>query len=127
MNLLLATAVILSCKTLVAVDGDTIRCDGERMRLLGDGAPFVSGIDAPEIRRARCGAEKLLGERARHRLAELIRTDGLVIEDSRKRDSYRRPLVRLRLPDGRTAGGVLLAEGLAVKWLPGQRYDWCAR
>ena len=127
MNLLLATAVILSCKTLVAVDGDTIRCDGERMRLLGDGAPFVSGIDAPEIRRAGCGAEKLLGERARQRLAELIRTDGLVIEDSRKRDSYRRPLVRLRLPDGRTAGGVLLAEGLAVEWFPGQRHDWCAR
>jgi endonuclease YncB( thermonuclease family) len=38
---------------------------------------------------------------------------------------YDRPLVVLRLPDGRTIGSVLLAEGLAVEWTPGSDFNWC--
>ncbi|WP_336057664.1 hypothetical protein [Nitratireductor sp. CH_MIT9313-5] len=33
---------------LLAVDGDTMKCDGQNMRLLGLGAPNVEGIDTPE-------------------------------------------------------------------------------
>ncbi|MGO8403977.1 thermonuclease family protein, partial [Rhizobium ruizarguesonis] len=38
-------AAILMCASLTAVDCDTVRCDGQPMRLLGGGVPFVSGID----------------------------------------------------------------------------------
>jgi hypothetical protein len=42
-------AAVIVCASLTAVDGDTVRCDGQLMRLLGQGVPFVSGIDTPEI------------------------------------------------------------------------------
>ena len=41
----LLAATILSCSPLVAVDGDTIKCSGQNMRLIGDGIPCRSGID----------------------------------------------------------------------------------
>ena len=46
-------ATVLTCSSLVAVDGDTIRCGTERMRDMGPGSPFKSGYDAPEIRNAK--------------------------------------------------------------------------
>ncbi|SFJ53779.1 hypothetical protein SAMN03080618_03255 [Aquamicrobium aerolatum DSM 21857] len=58
----LVTAVVLSCSSLVAVDGDTIRCGNERMRDMGPGSPNKSGYDAPEIGNAKCANERLLGE-----------------------------------------------------------------
>lgn len=58
------------CASLVAVDGDTIKCNGENMRLMGTGKPFVSGVDTPEIR-GKCQAEKDLAQKAKRRTAEL--------------------------------------------------------
>jgi endonuclease YncB( thermonuclease family) len=57
-------------------------------------------------------------------MAELIQTPGILIEDSGEIDSCGRPLVVLRLPDGRTIGSVMLAKGLAVEWRPGGDFDW---
>lgn len=117
---------LLICASLSAVDGDTVKCDGQNLRDMGDGAPFVSGYDTPEIGdRAGCEQERALGILAKRRMAELIRTPGLLIEDSGEIDRYDRPLVVLRLPDGRTIGSVLLAEGLAVEWRPDSDFDWC--
>jgi micrococcal nuclease len=117
---------ILICASLTAVDGDTVKCDGQNLRDMGDGAPFVSGYDTPEIgRNAACDSENAAGMLAKRRMAELIRTPGLVIEDSGHVDRFDRPLVVLRLPDGRTIGNVLQAEGLAVEWLPGSDVEWC--
>lgn len=117
---------LILCASLAAVDGDTVRCDGRLMRAIGDGSPFVSGFDTPEIGgRARCAAERTAGIAARDRMAELISTPGLTIEDSGAVDRYGRALVALRLPDGRTIGSVLIAEGLARVWVPGYRADWC--
>lgn len=110
--------------SLVAIDGDTVKCDGISMRLLGDGAPFVSGVDAPETSRARCNAERELGEQSRQRLSELLQNISAV-EDSGVRDPFDRPLVRVRLADGRTAGAVLIAEGLATEWVPKYNATWC--
>nr|WP_221960717.1 hypothetical protein [Rhizobium laguerreae] len=42
-------AGLIICASLSVVDGDTAKCDGQNMRLLGEGVPFVSGIDTPEI------------------------------------------------------------------------------
>ncbi len=96
------------------------------MRDMSDGEPFVSGYDTPEIRKYKCPAEKELGQAARKRMAELLKTPGLEIIDSGQVDKqWKRPLVWAILPDGRSIGSVLIAEGLARVWTPEYRADWC--
>ncbi|AET73317.1 nuclease [Emiliania huxleyi virus PS401] len=117
---------LMICAVLLAVDGDTVKCDGQNLRPMGDGAPFVSGFDAPEIGRfADCPEEHRLGVRTFARMSELLQLPGLVVEESREIDRFGRPLVVLRLPDGRTLGSILIAEGLAVEWTPDYRASWC--
>lgn len=119
---------LLACTMLVAVDGDTARCEDTNtlLRILGDGAPYESGVDAPETRGNGCQAEAMLGQLAKNRLQELIETPGMVIEDSGEIDHFGRPLVTLRLPDGQTAGQILIEEGLAVIWTnDGENGLWC--
>lgn len=120
---------LIFCAILTVVDGDTVRCDGELLRMLGDGAPFVAGVDAPEIQHRECVAELMLGRLAKSRLQELVETPGMVIEDSGERDTtqHTRRLVTLRMPDGRTAGQILIDEGLAGVWTAEDgQVDWCA-
>ena len=120
--------VVIACAMLLPVDGDTVKCDGVNFRPMGPGAPFVSGFDTPEIRNPKCLDEAEAAARAMVRMAEILRTPGIRIIDSGDRDKTRerRPLVWIVLPDGRTAGEILLQEGLAVEWLPGRKTDWCA-
>ncbi len=118
----------VSCASLIVIDGDTIKCDGQNMRLLGGGAPFKSGVDAPEMgSRAKCDYERDLAMKAKARLKELLLAGVPRIEDSGARDrtQSRRPLVNVYLPDGREAGQVLMSEGLAREWRPKHRIDWC--
>jgi endonuclease YncB( thermonuclease family) len=124
----LIAASYIACADLRVVDGDTIKCDGQNMRLLGDGEPFVSGIDAPETSRAKCDQERKLGNEAKQRLSQLLKTPGIKIEDSGARDTtqQKRPLVRLRLPDGRFAETIMIQEGYAVVWTPGYKRMWCS-
>lgn len=117
------SAMIMTCLSIVAVDGDTLKCDGVSLRPMGDGAPFVSGWDAPEIFKPKCSLEKDLGLLAKRRFAELIATPGLLIEDSGQKDRYGRPLVWLRLPDGKTVGHIMIREGFAQYWPDGA--GWC--
>lgn len=123
-----AAAQGVSCASLVVIDGDTIKCDGQNMRLLGGGVPFKSGVDAPEMgSRAKCEAERLLALEAKARLKVLLLAGVPRIENSGARDSTssRRPLINVYLPDGREAGQILMSEGLAKPWGPRQRVDWC--
>lgn len=118
----------ISCASLIVIDGDTIKCDGQNMRLLGGGVPFKSGVDAPEVgKRAKCEFERDLALKARARLKELLLAGVPRIEDSGARDRTpsRRPLVNIYLPDGREAGQVLMSEGLAREWRPKHSIDWC--
>lgn len=120
---------IIICAMLTVVDGDTVRCDGQLLRMLGDGAPNVSGVDAPELRHRECLAELMLARLAMSRLQELIETPGMQIEDSGQRDATRqtRRLVTLRMPDGQTAGQMLIDEGYAGIWTPDAgQVDWCS-
>ncbi len=118
----------VACASLVVIDGDTIKCDDQNMRLLGGGVPFKSGVDAPEMgSRAKCDYERDMAMKAKARLKELL-LDGVPrIEDSGAMDrtQSRRPLVNVYLPDGREAGQVLMSEGLAREWRPKHRIDWC--
>lgn len=103
----------LSC----VVDGDTIWHRGVKMRLLD--------IDAPETSGAQCDREREIGKQATRKLQQLM-ARGYQVEDGGKKDrtSDRRSLVRLRLPDGRDAGKVLIREGLAQPW-PNVGNRWC--
>jgi endonuclease YncB( thermonuclease family) len=121
----LLAATFISCASLVAVDGDTVKCDGVRMRLLGDGEPFKSGIDTPETRNAKCSVERELGMKAKRRLSEILLAPGIQVEDSGAIDRHKRPLVRLRLPNGSIAEQVLIDEGYAAVWSPHYVPHWC--
>ena len=91
----------MTCAVLLVVDGDTVKCDGQNLRMMGDGAPYVSGFDTPELGwRADCRVENRLGIMAAARTSEMIDIEGLQIEDSGRLDRDDRPLVKIRLPDG---------------------------
>lgn len=117
----------LACLELYATDGDSITCDGTNMRDMGDGAPFVSGYDTPETYRSKCDEELKLGEAAKRRMDELLSIPGIQVIDSGRfhKTSSRRPLVWVKLPSGRSVGNVMIAEGLARKWTPGYKANWC--
>ncbi|MFS2179553.1 thermonuclease family protein [Rhizobium pisi] len=120
-------AELYVCASLTAVDGDTVRCDGQLMRLLGGGIPFASGIDTPEIgSHARCLKERKLALIAKGRLRELLEERGLRIEiKGIDNTPAHRPLVNIYTRDGREVGSMLLAEGFARKWRPRHKNDWC--
>lgn len=116
---------VITCGSLTAVDGDTIKCGGQNMRDMGDRKPNVSGYDTPETYRPKCQQELELGRAATARMQELLKTPGIQVRDSGKADRYKRPLVWVILPDGRSAGSVLIAEGLARVWTPSYEAYWC--
>lgn len=119
---------MLMCASLTAVDGDTVRCDGQLMRLLGGGVPFQWGIDTPEIgSHAKCIKERKLALIAKGRLKELLAEKGLTIEFYGVRDKTpsHRPLVNIYRADGSEVGQTLLREGFAREWRPGHHNDWC--
>ncbi len=97
------------------VDGDTGWQDGRKWRL--------AGIDAPELGNAECGRERELAQKSLDRLTTLM-ARGYRIVWSGKDDRYGRALVDVTLADGRDAGSVLRAEGLAQPW-PNSGNVWC--
>lgn len=87
----LFAAALLAC-TLNVVDGDTLRCGKERIRLLG--------IDAPEMpghcrRGRRCVAGDPIA--SRDRLAAVVRRGGRVSIERRGQDRYGRTLAHVRV------------------------------
>ena len=105
-------APLLMCH---ALDGDTIRCGEERVRL--------AGIDAPE-RRARCEAERRLAAAATERLGSLM-AEGVRLHTTGQ-DRYGRALAVVRDPKGEDLGAVLVREGLARPYQGrGPREGWC--
>ncbi|MCB4863019.1 thermonuclease family protein [Sphingobium indicum] len=102
--------------TNCVVDGDTIWLDGQKIR--------VADIDAPETHPPRCPAEAALGERATHRLHQLVNAGPFTVATlDRDTDGYGRKLRGLTR-DGQSLGDVLVSEGLARTW-SGRREPWC--
>jgi endonuclease YncB( thermonuclease family) len=98
------------------VDGDTIWLRGEKIR--------VADIDAPETHDPRCQSEKELGDRAAHRLRELLNSGTISLQSiDRDHDTYGRKL-RIVVVNGESAGATLVKEGLA-RWYTGARRPWC--
>lgn len=101
-----------------AIDGDTIVCDGEHVRILN--------IDAPELGAgARCATEAALAERARQLAAAALAGSRVEVrpDPRRPRDRYGRTLAWVDV-DGRDLGELLVAAGLARRW-DGRRRPWC--
>jgi endonuclease YncB( thermonuclease family) len=95
-----------------AVDGDTLRLGGERIRLVG--------IDAPESRqtcRDGNGQNWSCGRAATHRLSALL--SGNVACTAQMRDRYGRPLARCAARGVADIGETLVREGLAVGYFGG--------
>ena len=119
-SLLLALAPISTCGSVTVHDGDTIRCDGERVR--------ISNIDAPELAHSpRCDSRHLragknpswcddaLGLRSRDALQAFVLRGVLVIHREGS-DRYGRTLARLTV-NGSDAGAYLIHRGLARAWV----------
>jgi endonuclease YncB( thermonuclease family) len=99
------------------IDGDTIRYGGMRIRL--------EDIDAPETHSPKCASEAALGRRATLRLLELMNAGPfqVIYTGGRDTDIYGRKL-RVLQRNGRSLGGMLVAESLARYW-DGARRSWC--
>lgn len=107
-----------SSDTNCVVDGDTIRLDGEKIRLVG--------FNTPEISEPACAAEAAKGEQAKNRLLELLNSGSLAFAATadRDRDRYGR-LLRSVTVNGRDVADTLISEGLAEPYSGGQKRDWC--
>ncbi|HWJ71885.1 MAG TPA: thermonuclease family protein [Kaistia sp.] len=119
-----AQTIAVPAAALVVVDGDTVRLDGQRLRLLD--------IDAPETHQAHCSAERRAGKRARAALTAALTEHDVTIVYSGRIDPFRRPLVHLFV-DGADIGQGLLAAGLALPYVGGRAAHasriahWCGR
>jgi micrococcal nuclease len=101
------------------IDGDTI----EDMR--ADITYRIVNIDTPETgSRARCAAERELGNQATREARALITAAAdLELRPTGRIDRYGRTIAFV-LIDGRDLGETLIAEGLARPWR-GRREPWC--
>lgn len=104
------------------IDGDTIWYKGSKIR--------VADINAPEVSEPACDAELELGEKATARMTELLNQGAFSLVPlpsknggGRDVDVYGRKL-RSITRGGHSLGAVLVAEGLAERWV-GFRRDWC--
>jgi endonuclease YncB( thermonuclease family) len=98
------------------VDGDTIRYQGEKIR--------IANINTPETFQAQCASERALGNRATQRLIVLLNQGAFTLEPiDRETDQYGRTL-RIITRGGESLGDALVAEGLAEPWT-GRRREWC--
>lgn len=112
-------AVSATSEALHVVDGDTVRFNGKRLRLLV--------IDAPEISSPRCPAEYQAGIAAKNELSDFMFGQMVTVHCSGRRDVFGRPLVKMSV-DGKDAGKHLLSRDLAVRYAWGKgvsRIYWC--
>ncbi len=104
---------LLICGVLAMSDGDSGRCDGQRLR--------IAGIDAPELTNTRCRQRpdtwacqpgpRRFAQASRDRARQLVRNGARCVETDR--DQYRRIVARCTV-NGRDLGSILVSEGLAV-------------
>ena len=101
-----------------AVDGDTIVCRGETIR--------IENIDAAEMPpHSKCAFEADLAIKAKLFIGDRLARGRVVLERDQKRpkDRYGRTLALVKV-DGVDLGEALMAAGLARPW-EGKRRPWC--
>lgn len=107
-----------SSDTDCVIDGDTIRMNGDKIRLVG--------FNTPEISKPACAAEAAKGEKAKLRLLELLNSGDLSFAATadQDRDRYGR-LLRQVTVGGDDVADTLISEGLAEPYQGGQKRNWC--
>lgn len=118
----------LRLQTTRVIDGDTYR-DTKRSQEYR-----LHGVDTPETLRAKCDAERALGQVASDRVKALFKAASEVrafpAHNPRGRtdwptDGFKRRIARIEI-DGQDLGTILLAEGLAKPYDGGEHPDWCS-
>lgn len=104
------------------VDGDTVRIEGETIR--------VTGLDTPELAGA-CEAERIAARAARDALAAWLNEGPFTISGSEgdAKDKYGRPLrafTRGPAISGSSAAEALIAQGVARPYAGEARAGWCS-
>lgn len=101
------------------IDGDTFLFNGERI--------LIADIDAPETKLAKCDEERSRGAHAKARLRELLNIGEFTLVDAAADfidgEAGKRRLV---MRNGRSLGGILVAEGLVMKRAR-RPITWCGR
>lgn len=115
LSLLLLAAPAQARQACRAIDGDSLVCGSERIRIMG--------LDAPELR-GQCRAEIRLARNAHTRMQQLV-ARGVTLE-RRGRDRYRRTLAVVRLRGGQDVAHIMVRERLARAYDGrGRRQGWC--
>lgn len=114
--LILAAAV---CSVVSVHDGDTIRCDGEKVRIANIDAPELPGSPRCDPRQLRGGAnpswcDYALGEQSRDAVRAIVGAGRVQIERQGV-DRFGRTLATVSV-NGRDVGEYLVARGLARRW-----------
>lgn len=99
--------------------------DGDTLEDLGADITYrIVNIDTPETgSRARCQAERDLGNRATQQARALVSAGTVELRATGRIDRYGRTIAFV-LIDGRDLGETLIADGLARPWR-GRREPWC--
>ena len=97
------------------VDGDTIRSNGKRVRLIG--------LDAPERQGAKCARERRLGDLAAGALSGMLSAGRVSYPASTEQDRFNRELRELSV-GGKPVADRMIAAGHAVRYGNGKP-DWC--
>ena len=109
------------------IDGDTVEVDAviwldQTVRV----SVRLDGVDAPEIRRSGCAAEKALGETAKRFLAAQLRGAEIALYDVKEGKYAGRVVARLKTGDGADPTAALIENGLAApRPKRGRGKDWC--
>ncbi len=118
-----SAAANINAHEIYVIDGDTIRHEGESIRLLG--------FNSPETRQAKCESERKLGYEAKENLRIKIdqaKTISIQLKTKRdgspKRDKYGRLLGALYL-DQKDAAQIQISQGFARPYNGGKRKSWC--
>lgn len=103
-----------ACLAITVHDGDTIRCDGEKVRIQNIDAPEMPGSPKCRDRRRAGWCDYDLAARSRDALKAFLTGAPVTIQRSGV-DRYGRTLATLSV-NGRDAGAYLVALGLAKWW-----------
>ncbi len=109
--------------------------DGDTVDVRADAWPGVQvvtkvrarGMNAPEIRSAKCPEERARGEAARNVLAGLVAGKTVLLYEITNDKFGGRVDAVIKTLDGQDVGEVLLAKGLAAPYDGGRRQSVCLR
>lgn len=112
MSFVLAAAIL--CASPVVHDGDSLRCNGERIRIANIDAPEVAGSPKCNNPGPYAWCDFGAGEQARRALVAFL-AQGRVMVERLGVDRYGRTLALVTV-SGADAGDYLVSIGLAKPW-----------